>query len=309
VAVGDVDGDGFADVLVGIPGAAVGRARLFRGTATGPESTPAFEVTGDRGLGAHVAILDADADGFDDVVLATEAIEPASHRIEVYPGGAGGLSTTPAVVFEVPSAYTTQDVPRSVLVNAGDANGDGYEDLVVRSGDPRFGVVLFRGGASGLDTTAAWSSPVEWEDGESAAAVGDTNGDGRTDLVLGSRQAMWLLHGDAGGYVGATLSDPVPNPPDDPPDPVDTDEPVDTDAADTGDTDAESPPADSKTEGACGCTKTSSGGAWHGGLLAVLGLLVRRRRRHGLGTNVVSRGESVPPCVRRPRSLGSAQCR
>jgi hypothetical protein len=72
VAIGDVNKDGFPDLLVGSPGA--DNASLFLGTATSPplNPVPGWTFTGQAGslLGSSVAIGDVNGDGWNDVIVS-----------------------------------------------------------------------------------------------------------------------------------------------------------------------------------------------------------------------------------------------
>ena len=120
---GDVNGDGYADLLVGDQSSA-GTVRLFLGGLGGPASTPAWTQSGPSagaGFGVHLAGTgDLNADGYADVYIGAN-----SGFADVFTGGPGGLGSLPAWSASGPGAYGY------VGAGAGDINGSGHSDLIV----------------------------------------------------------------------------------------------------------------------------------------------------------------------------------
>ncbi|MBL8767652.1 MAG: FG-GAP repeat protein, partial [Planctomycetes bacterium] len=207
-SAGDVNGDGFADVIVGAPyfdqgTNDEGMAFVFLGSANGVASTSAWSAEGNQFgalFGSSVASAgDVNGDGFGDVIVGAPEINVApgqgtTHEGQayVYLGSATGLATTPA---------WTQTVPQSnalfgcSVASAGDVDGDGFDDVVVgaklldngQSNEGR--AFLFRGSASGLAAVPAWTAESDVANaqfGSSVASAGDVNGDGFADVVVGA---------------------------------------------------------------------------------------------------------------------------
>src|SRR5262249_43838704 len=103
-SAGDVNGDGYADVIVGDPGS--DRAYLFLGSASGlatkPAETLASPIAGVQ-FGATVANAgDVNADGFADVIIGVSDNDGTSPgRAYVFTGSSSGLGTTPASTLTV----------------------------------------------------------------------------------------------------------------------------------------------------------------------------------------------------------------
>jgi hypothetical protein len=195
---GDFNADGFADCLVGAPGygpdtTRQGRFYVFFGGAA-PDSGPDVVATGTGGvsdaerLGASVAGLgDFNADGFPDVAAGSGR----TGAVRVYYGGTAPDGTSDLVLTHGLAASTDLG---SGLDAAGDADGDGYPDLL--AGVPgvdepytNIGVVyLYRGGPSPATSPAATRPGLYYSDelGRSVAGVGDLNADGRADSGAGA---------------------------------------------------------------------------------------------------------------------------
>ncbi len=219
---GDVNGDGYADVIVGAPATVVtlaneGKAYLFPGSPAGISAIPSWEGAGDQeGMryGEIVATAgDVNADGYADVIISSpdwdSMEEPPDNwnagRIDVYHGSITGLSAGASY-----SAYgwsSGQSFAHS-LSPAGDLNGDGYSDVIIfREGTVR----AYPGGADGL-YGAAWVIPYiggGWF-GEEMSMAGDLNGDGFADLIVSDPvHTVGLPWGDEEGAVYAYSGSPT----------------------------------------------------------------------------------------------------
>jgi len=202
---GDVDGDGYADIIVGSPffsngESSEGKAGVFHGSASGPSAVADWEVESDvvfalMGLAVSTA-GDVDGDGYADVVVGAPLFtddESSEGRATVYLGGASGLATTPDTTMygnQVSALFG------NAVATAGDVNGDGFSDLIVGARSHDNGEMdegrayVFEGSATGLDnaaTTILGGDQDSSEFGYSVSTAGDVDADGYSDVIVGAR--------------------------------------------------------------------------------------------------------------------------
>lgn len=201
---GDVNGDGFLDVVVGAPRwtqafDGEGAVFLYLGSERGIQPTPAWSVFGGQEgaeLGTAVSIAgDLNRDGRDDVAVG----EPHYHgdsqgigRVRLYGGTPDGLRAVPDWTF---SGSELREGVGASIASRGDLNGDGVPDLVI--GAPGNGersgcvgrVYVFHGplvGAEGVPDRVYSGEQEGSGFGHSVAMVGDVTGGGFPCLVIGA---------------------------------------------------------------------------------------------------------------------------
>ncbi len=221
-SAGDLDGDGYGDLLVGQPGypAAGGEGRVFvySGSPSGLGAVPALLITAPPGMGGSFGATltsagDVNGDGYADVLIGAPAAAGGAGRAFLFLGGKGGLAATPSATLK--GADTPGESHGIAVASAGDVNGDGFGDVLVGAfaptmpGAPAGKVRLYLGSAMGLVEAPAivLSAPGAAAGdgfGLGLATPGDINGDGYTDLMIGAPFAA-MGAGNVQVFLGGTM--------------------------------------------------------------------------------------------------------
>lgn len=254
---GDVNGDGFDDLIIGAPradpnGDRSGSSYVVFGKAAGfaanlnlsaLDGTTGFEIRGEadnRESGAAVSGAgDINGDGFDDLVVGSPNRSSGSGYgySHVVFGKAAGFAANLNLSslngtngFQISGEYGLDYFGISVS-DAGDVNGDGFGDFIIGAPGPNFGngasYVVF-GKAAGFPATVSLLPPTRipyldgttgfkiggakysYSSGYSVSGAGDFNGDGFDDLIIGAPRedpngpysgASYVVFGKAAGFA------------------------------------------------------------------------------------------------------------
>ncbi|MFC1780631.1 FG-GAP-like repeat-containing protein, partial [Patescibacteria group bacterium] len=219
---GDINGDGYDDLIIGVPGYnAAGKAYIFFGNNnpssqnyTAADITINGQAAPDEFGNAVDLSGDFNNDGFNDILVGANQ------------NGAGGSQAGRAYIFYGKSTFgatiaaasadviytgkAVDDFLGKDLASAGDVNNDGYDDVIVGAifnddAGSNFGAAyIFYGGSSmaskNLKTgdtaditfygSATWSSF-----GTNVFSAGDVNGDGFTDVVSAGNFTAYVYFG------------------------------------------------------------------------------------------------------------------
>jgi hypothetical protein len=175
-SAGDLDGDGFADLVVwnspagGLGGLQSTTVTVYRGGPAGLSSPVTFTAP-DVMFGNQMRVLgagDVNGDGYGDLLVG------GANVAELFLGGPTGVGTTPSEMLAPPAA--TPPDARWPIGN-GDFNGDGHPDAIISGQN---GGLLYDGDGQTLIAHPEVPLPEGF-----GALAGDFNGDGFADLAAG----------------------------------------------------------------------------------------------------------------------------
>lgn len=197
---GDLNGDGYLDLFTVDPTLGGGSLAVYLGPLARGMVTPNRRVPNPRSgalvfpyLQSYRAPLagDVNGDGYDDLIVESLVRADNTSRVDVFLGGASGISQTSAQSLENPMSRPALFSPTAVV----DRDGDGFDDILIAGllgvepgGD--FGLVareralqVLRGAPSGLLAQPMWSFRAGGGRYGPAADLVDLDGDGATDIA------------------------------------------------------------------------------------------------------------------------------
>ena len=251
---GDINGDGIDDAIIGAPTVDQGLSRETAGasyvlfgsetsfsrtfTPADLDGTNGFAINGveefDEAGAAVSAAGDVNGDGIDDVIIGapTSRFSRNSSNFDgksyVVFGSAAGfspeleLSDLDGTNGFVINGVEDGDAFGDSVSGAGDVNGDGIDDVIVRASVTNQNYVVFGSqagfgseiNAADLDGSNGFVIENEMEsardfNGNAVSAAGDVNGDGIDDLILGADRdapdgvqtgSSYVIFGTAEGF-------------------------------------------------------------------------------------------------------------
>jgi len=184
---GDVNGDGYDDIIAGANNMGdggnptdAGEVYVYSGYDGSVLYTFSGEVTGDKfGMGAGNA-GDVNDDGYADIVVGAREHAGSRGRAYVF----SGINRDTLYVFNgaSPGDQFGEDV-----ASAGDVDADGYDDIIVGARKSGAGGTAYVFSGNTGDIIREVSGDHDGEDfGRSVSGVGDLDGDGFDDFIVGS---------------------------------------------------------------------------------------------------------------------------
>jgi hypothetical protein len=207
---GDVNKDGYADVIIGALGEnSSGRAYVF----AGPDArllytleSPQGEASGQFGFSVFGA-GDVNEDGYADVIVGANAEDAGANnagRAYIFSGVDGSLLQT----LTSPNPQFNGNFGFAVS-GAGDVNQDSFPDFIVTAvGEPSGGVnfsgrVYVFSGANGdlLHTLESLHPKINGNFGADVSMAGDVNNDGHDDVLVGAAYEDYTAGNDGRAYI------------------------------------------------------------------------------------------------------------
>ncbi|MFC9706390.1 FG-GAP-like repeat-containing protein [Streptomyces sp. NPDC056943] len=167
-----------------------------------------YRGTGYSGLSARIAgtgakfptssllvpFGDVNADGCADVLVRV------GDQLRAYRPGCGKVVSASSPYTTIGSGWGQYDV----LTSPGDANGDGFADLIARQTST--GDMYFYAGTADHRVKPRVRIGTNWKLYKKVVGAGDLNGDGRGDLLgVDAAGVLWRYHGTATGGVTARM--------------------------------------------------------------------------------------------------------
>ncbi|MCP4845617.1 MAG: hypothetical protein GY901_11025 [Actinomycetia bacterium] len=231
-SAGDLDGDGYDEVVIAGTGYPAGGDSGAAWVVMGRHSWPGGQAelsdadhqlvgsaSGDLAGSAIAGGQDMDADGYDDLIIAAPGADGGAGAVYLWSGDHswgdwgrfGSLEAADGVLI----GQALGDAAGSSVDLLEDFDGDGVADLVVgapsHSGSAsQRGAVYMMFGASGAwtgshslaDADVTWRGDNSGDRlGTSVSTAGDTDNDGHTDLVMGAPGSDWAGSGAGSVYL------------------------------------------------------------------------------------------------------------
>ena len=239
VAMGDVNGDGYTDVIVAAnqyvkpASTANGRVYIFHGGASGISDMSATSANStiignaNTKIGEVAMAGDTNGDGYADLAISS-TFNATNDYVYIFHGSASGipnkdLNPAPGDTADTTLIGEVGDHNFGYSLAMGNVNGDNYADIAVGSSKtgPEGDTFIFHGSASGVadqDLSGAGTADTTIISVNTGDRLGysidlsDVNGDDYSDLIAGAalynafQGVVYIFHGSGSGIADQDLS-------------------------------------------------------------------------------------------------------
>lgn len=192
----DINGDGYSDLLLGMPG--TNDAAVYYGPLAGTYTESIADVYIENVGADSVAVMgDVNNDGVTDIAIGDISENGNTGAVHIFFGPLAS-SEDDATADQLITGVTANDRFGTSLSAMGDTNGDGKAELLVGApgANSYTGYAYVMTGLSASGTRSADTRSQRFSGsasgdyfGEVVSTVGDTDGDGRTDLLVAASDA------------------------------------------------------------------------------------------------------------------------
>ena len=189
---GDVNADGYPDVMVAAPyadtnGVDSGQVKIFSGKDGNVLYALAGDAAGDSFGESISAAGDVNGDGYSDVIIGAKAVDTT---FESNAGLARVVSGVDGATLYDFIGSNSDDNFGNTVIGLGDVNNDGYDDVAISvTGDDsngrNTGSIKIYSGADGALLNTIYGTEVDGYFGQVLAHAGDINLDGYADIIVG----------------------------------------------------------------------------------------------------------------------------